>query len=328
MIQRSILILALAVLAWPAAAATHQAGAKAKDADSELSPALAKPVEAALEGIQSLQEAAQKAKPKHPAAAIRRADAIKAGLKEALGQAREAKPDKDEAAAKDAAVVAIAAALRSADLVSQGLQDQDDDQVQTGLKLSALAQADLKRLDEEGAVAPSAGGASAGDFKIGPSLGGDVSLVSQGNSTNMSADLSFSYPVSQASDVGVGGTLSGNSSSDGFSSSSSGLTYGLNAFARYHFLQLFAKAPWIVPYVGVKLGLNFSSNFSDSGSTVSESDSTSSTLGEQLGTLFFMTPKSAVTVQLENDRNSSASGGTSSPSSDTLTLSMGIRQMF
>jgi hypothetical protein len=159
-------------------------------------------------------------------------------------------------------------------------------------------------------------------------LGGDVSLVSQGNSTNMSADLSFSYPVSQASDVGVGGTLSANSSSDGGTSTSSGLGYGLNAFARYHFLQLFAKAPWIVPYVGLKLGLNFGSNFSDSSASVSETDSTSSTLGEQLGTLFFMTAKSAVTVQLENDHNSSSSGGTSSPASDTLTLSMGIRQMF
>ncbi len=41
-----------------------------------------------------------------------------------------------------------------------------------------------------------------------------------------------------------------------------------------------------------------------------------------------MTAKSAVTVQLENDHNTSASGGTSSPASDTLTLSMGVRQMF
>jgi hypothetical protein len=330
MLRRFVLIFfALSIVA-PARAAQHKiASKKEKEADSELSSVLAKPVAAALDSLQALNEAVQRARPKHPAAAIRRVDAVKTDLKEALGQVREAKVDKDEAAAKDAALVAVAAALRAADMASQGLQEGDDDQVQASLKLGALAQADLKRLDDEGDAPPAVGGGTGAAYKIGPSLGGDVSLVGQGNSSNMSADLSVSFPVSQAMDLGVGGSLSGNSSSSATSSStSSGLGYGVNGFARYHFLQIFANAPWIVPYVGLKLSLSLNSSFSDSGASVTETDSTTTALGEQLGLLFFMSAKSAITVQLENDVNSSASNGTSSPSTDSLTLSMGARQMF
>ncbi len=176
-----------------------------------LSPGLAKPVEAALDSLQSLQEAVQKAKPKHPAAAIRHADAIKADLKDALAQVRGAKPDKDEAAAMDAAVVAIAAALRSADLVSQGLQDEDDDQLQTGVKLSALAQADLKRLDARRATPwPRPAARRRASIRSRPSLGGDVVPGQPGQQHQHERGSFLLLPgVSQASDVGDGRHLIG-----------------------------------------------------------------------------------------------------------------------
>ena len=246
-------ILCVFALASSAPAATRKSVAKEKEAESALSPALAKPVAAALDSLQTLLDPAQKNKAKRPAAAIRRVDGLKADLKATLTQLREATVEKDEAAAKDAAVVAVASALRAADLVSQGLQEQDDDQVQAGLKLAALAQADLQGLDESGDETQGATAAS-NDYKIGPSMGGNLSLSGQGASTNLSADLSISFPLSQALDLGVGASLSGSNSSSGSGlqgSSSSSLGYGFNAFTRYHFLEVFAAAPWIVPYIGL-----------------------------------------------------------------------------
>ena len=328
MFKRSILIACLVALALPAFAARKSA--KAKKAESALSAELAKPVQAALDSLQALDDAAKGGRPKRASAAIKRADALKADLKEALNQVRDAKPEKDEAAAKDAAVVAVAAALRAADLVSQGLQEEDGKQVQAGLKLGEMAQGDLRQLEEEGAPAPGGGGGggAATEYKIGPSIGANLALTGQTGGSNMSVDLSFSWPVAAAVDLGVGGSLSGSYSETGAGSYSETFGYGFNGFARYHFLELFNRAPWIVPYLGAKMGLNYSDNSGLSGGSFTETESTSTTLGGQLGVLFFVSAKSAITLQLEDDSNSSASGGKSSPSTNSWTLSLGARQMF
>jgi hypothetical protein len=187
----------------------------------------------------------------------------------------------------------------------------------------------LNNLEENGAQATAGGGGE--DYKIGPSMGGDVSLSSQGNSTNMSGNLSLSFPVGQALDLGIGGSLTANSSSSGSgtsSSTSTGLGYGLNAFTRYHFLSLFQKSPWIVPYVGLKLGLSSNNTFSVQGTKITDTTTDSTSLGYSLGTLFFVSAKSAITAQIESSSSSSSSAGASSPSSTSLTLSMGVRQMF
>jgi hypothetical protein len=219
-------------------------------------------------------------------------------------------------------------------MVSQGLQEGDEDQIDAGLKLGGMARSDLEGLDEGGAEAAEGGGGGGGgnEYKIGPAMGGNVSLAGQTGGANMSADLSLSLPISQAMDLGIGGSLTGNSSESGgtgaSSSTSSSLGYGFNAFARYHFLELFAKASWIVPYVGVKVGINSNDNFSSSGYNVSETQSDSTTFGEQFGMLFFVNTKSAITTQLENSSVSSSSNGASSPGTSSLSFSMGVRQMF
>jgi hypothetical protein len=333
MLRRIILSLCLLALVAPVVAApAKRKAAKAAEPESALSPALAKPVSAALESLDALDEAAKHGGGKRPAAAIRKVDAVKADLKGALSAVREAKADDDESAAKDAAIVAVAAALRSADMVSQGLQEGDDDQVEAGLKLGGMARSDLEGLDEGGAEAAEGGGGGGDEYKIGPSMGGNVSLAGQTGGANMSADLSLSLPISQAMDLGIGGSLTGSSSDNGgsgvSSSTSANLGYGFNAFARYHFLELFARAPWIVPFVGLKMGINSSDNFSTSGYNVSETQSNSTTFGEQFGMLFFVNTKSAITTQLENSSVSSSSNGTSSPGSSSLSFSMGVRQMF
>ena len=329
MFKRSILIICMLALALPALAA-RKSTSKSKKAESALSAGLAKPVESALDSLQALDDAAKGGKPKRASTAIKRADALKADLKESLSQLRDAKPEKDEAAAKDAAVVAVAAALRAADLVSQGLQEEDSKQVQAGLKLGEMAQGDLRQLDEEGAPAPGGGGGGGGatEYKIGPSIGANLALTGQTGGSNMSVDLSFSWPVAAAVDLGVGGSLNGSYSDTGSASYSTVFGYGFNGFARYHFLELFNRAPWIVPYLGLKMGLNYSDNSSLSAGTYSDTESTTTTLGEQVGILFFVSAKSAITLQLENDANSSTSGGKTSPSTSSLTLSLGARQMF
>lgn len=321
-----VCLMALASLA--GAAKAKKSAAKEAADDSALSPALAEPVAAADQDLKDAAEAVKKGSSKRPAAAIRKLQGIKDDLRDQLGRVRAAKAEDDEAGAKDAAIVAVAAALRAVDLGIQGLQDGDDDKLETARHLGDLASGDLNNLEQNGAQAQAGGGE---EYKIGPSFGGDVSLAAQETSTNMSADLNLSFPLSQAMDLGIGGSLNASSSSSGSgksASSSTGLGYGLNTFARYHLLGLFSRAPWIVPYVGFKIGLNSNESFSTQGLTVSDTTTTSTTLGYSLGTLFFVSAKSAITAQVESTTSSSSSAGSSSPSTGSITLSMGVRQMF
>lgn len=321
-------LVALASLGQAAAKKKAAAESKAEEAESSLSPALARPVDAAQQDLKDAVDAVKKGNSKRPTATVRKLEGLKDDLRDQLSKVREAKVDDEEAGAKDAAIVAVAAALRATDLAAQGLQEGDDDQLKTAEHLAEMADADLGNLQANGAQASA--GSGGGDYKIGPSFGGDVSLSGQGNSSNMSSDLSISFPIGQALDLGVGGSLTANSSgsSGSSSSTSTGLGYGLNAFTRYHFLEVFSKAPWIVPYLGLKLGYNYNDSITVGTTTSSETESTSTSLGYQLGTLFFVSAKSAITAQIESSRSSTSSGGTSSPSTSSLTLSMGVRQMF
>lgn len=323
----------LALSVWAGAASAKKSAAAKEEAPEEptLSRALAEPVDAADQDLKDAADAVSKSSAKRPAATLRKLQGFKDDLRDQLGKVRAAHVDEDEAGAKDAAIVAVSAALRAVDLAAQGLQDEDDDKLATAKNLGEMASADLNNLRQNGAQAQAGSGGGGGDIKIGPSFGGDVSLAAQQSSTNMSADLSVSFPIGRAVDLGLGGSLSASSSESGSGSSSStstGLGYGINTFVRYHFLELFAKAPWIVPYVGFKVGLNSNESFSTQGLTVSDVTTNSTTIGYSLGTLFFVSAKSAITAQVESTTSASSSAGKSSPSTGSITLSMGVRQMF
>jgi hypothetical protein len=331
MFHKFILSICLLALATVAPAAAAKKAAKAPEAESALSKALAQAVGKALDGLQAMQASAKQKK--RPAALLRQAEELKQDLKEQLERLRGAHVDDSEAASKDAAVVAVAAGLRAADLIASGLKDDDDDQLQAGYQLGEMAIGDLESLDEGGEEAALGGGDSGGGgYEIGPSLGGDFALGSQTNAFNMSTNLSMSLPISQAMDLGAGFSLGLNSSDDGRNSSVA-TNLGFNAFTRYHFLQAFAQSPWIVPYVGAKLGWqgNDSSSLSSGGGSYSASSSSSSgtSVGLQLGTLFFVNKKTAITAQVESSTSNSSSGAAGSPSSSSsLALSMGVRMMF
>jgi hypothetical protein len=333
---RTLLTAALCLLmAGPAEAARKPK--KPVEPESALSPALEKPVSALLQDISDLRAALLKVNYGRPNAAIRKVETIKAGMKESLNDLRQANAGEKEAAAKDAAVVAAAAALRGADLAAQGLQDGDRDQVKAGVELAGMAENDLVSLDaggEEAALGGGGGGGSGGEtYEIGPSLGMNLAYTTQKSSSNLNADVSASFPVTRAMDVGAGINLGlGLSESPG--TSSGNMSYGLNAFTRYHFLEIFSKAPWIVPYVGAKFGLNFGYDWSYSGFNTSSTDSAGTSLGWQLGSLFFVNHKTALTLQLESSSGSSTStpsgAGAKSSTSETssLALSAGLRVMF
>jgi hypothetical protein len=290
-----------------------------------LSPALAKPLAQALNSLKSLPEGVSK----NAAAAVAgRMEALKLELKTALGQLRKAKVSDGDAEAKDASVVAVAGALRAADLIGKGLKKGDPAQLQIGLSLAQLARADLEALQAPpvAAVAPIP---KADGYTIGPSIGGNLAYTSQPSAMNAAADFSVSYPMTEASDVGLGLSVNATRSSSN-NGGYYGARYSVDFFTRFHFLELFRAAPWVVPYVGAKMGVTMNRSSAYDASSSTAIDSGGDSFGFQAGTLFFISKKTAVSAQVEDsvETTQALSSSTRAVSNGSLTLSLGLRMMF
>lgn len=326
-------------LATPAEALTAKKKSKAKPAAQEemtLAELLGKDLAAAVEGANQAYDDAEAALSRHGKrkrasnnTVLRELAEARASYAKALQRARDARTDDDNALLRDQVLVSITQSLRAIDLITQGLRDDDDDQVDAGVQLAGLAQADLDSLAEGGGAAgiESAGGAPA----LGPSIGMNFGMSSQDSSFNMAMDVNLSVPVNEAMDIGLGGSLNG-TTSETATTSSGNLTLGGNLFSRYHFLGAFAGKPNLVPYVGAKLGMNMGSQWSGTGLNFNSSDSLGTELSAQLGMLVFIDAKSAITFELESGSSSSSSedtaGKVSSSSSSSVGLSLGLRRMF
>ncbi len=247
-----------------------------------------------------------------------------------LDSAREAKVKAGAELKRDVFLVQMAQGLRALELVAQGIADDDDDTIEKGWALGALVQADMAGQ----AVASPAGGSAAGPGPggIGPSMGINLSLQSQSGGMNMNTDLSSSFPISRAMDLGLGFSMTLNSSSSSSTSSSVNLNMGLNTFMRYHYLDAFPASPWLVPYVGLKIGYDLGMTSSVGSGTAGSSDSSGMNGALQLGMLMFLDRKQAVTLQVESTGRSSTSvaadGSESVSSSSGAGLTLGLRRMF
>jgi hypothetical protein len=333
--RRIVLMICAALLLalWSVLAATAKKRAKPAPVQEEatLEGLLGRDLAAAVEAAGEAYDAAEallgrQRKRGRPTALIRGMGEVRADYAKALQRARNARVDEDNSLLRDQVVVSLSQSIRACDLIVQGLRDGDEDQVQAGIELAGMAQGDLDSLVEGGPTAAVAGGPS----QIGPSLGLNVGMSSQTGGFNMSSDVSVSVPVSKAQDVGLGGSMTVNSS-ESASSSSGSLSFGGNIFSRYHFLGAFSGKPNWVPYVGAKTGLRWGTQWQGQGLSFSTTDSLGVEFAGQLGMLIFVDASSAVTLQLETGSTSTTSEtstSTSTSSSATTGLSLGLRRMF
>lgn len=332
------LLLCALVLAWPlAASAATKKKSKIKEPEEiSLSELLGKDLAKAVEESFAAYDDAETALQRHSQrkrssnnAVLRQLAEVRDAYEKALGRAREARVEAEDSLTRDQVVVSISQSIRALDLITKGLRDDDEDQVDAGVELAGLAQADLTSIAEGGGAAGPADSGSGPE--IGPSMGFNVGLSAQSNSSNVNMDLNFSVPVSDAADIGLGGSMNF-SSTDSGGSPSGNLNLGGNVFGRYHFLQAFAKNPNWVPYVGAKVGYNMGTSYQGTGLNFSTTDTLGAELSGQVGLLVFMDRKSAITLEAEFGSSSSSStplsGPTSTSSSSSTGLTVGLRRMF